>query len=37
MKNQAKAISIGALLIWDAWTILPVIMAALAAVVAIAH
>ncbi len=37
MKNQAKAISIGALLIWGTWTILPVIMAALAAVVAIVH
>ena len=37
MKNQAKAISIGALLIWGAWTMLPVIMAALAAIVAIVH
>lgn len=37
MKNQAKAISIGALLIWGAWTMLPVIMAVLAAVMAIVH
>jgi len=37
MNNQAKAISIGALLIWGAWTMLPVIMAVLAAVMAIVH